>query len=207
MLGNSLLPPKFFFLCVVPNFEYNDAQRHTLYVDAIKAFDLCDRKMPWPLLLRKGVPAALIHQIKELYRDCKTSIKIGEEESVMDSTARVKQGDPIASLLFTFIVNSAVESAPWPAHVKAPSFKHCSPDPVSGVTRWDGDHGKDQRRRHLRTVRLGRPKCSSFLAPDAQKLLPPVDAEEDFGINMCKLHCATTKGTLRKWAPCKSSKR
>ena len=30
------------------------------------------------------------------------------------------------------------------------------------------------------TVRLGRPKCSSFLAPDAQKLLPPKDAEEDF---------------------------
>ena len=33
------------------------------------------------------------------------------------------------------------------------------------------------------------------------------DAEEDFGINMCKLHCAATKGTLRKWASRKSSKR
>ena len=33
------------------------------------------------------------------------------------------------------------------------------------------------------------------------------DAEEDFGINICKLYCAATKGALRKWAPRKSSKR
>ena len=38
-----------------------------------------------------------------------------------------------------------------------------------------------------------------ILAPDAQKLLPPKDAEEDFEINMCKLHCAATKGTLQKF--------
>ena len=53
---------------------------HMVFVDLEKAYDTLPTDLIWFCLRKRGVPEACVSAIKDMYRDCKTSVvtSVGE---------------------------------------------------------------------------------------------------------------------------------
>jgi len=97
-------------------------QTYALFVDLIKAFDTVSRECMFLVLAKYGVPEKLITIIKALYTGTTVKFEAKGEVRKFGSTVGVKQGDPLASTLFLFVMQAAMETLTedenWPKQLK-----------------------------------------------------------------------------------------
>ena len=94
-----------------------------LFVDLVKAFDSVNREMLWQVLLKMGIPSALINVIEKMYRGVEVTCDVNGVNLSFPSKSGVKQGDPLAPILFLFAIQAALESMDkqWP--VRKPTLE------------------------------------------------------------------------------------
>jgi hypothetical protein len=91
-----------------------------LYVDLIKAFDTVVRDAVFAVMRKFGLPDHFINILIRLHDDATIAVKIGDIESVINSTIGVRQGSCEGPSLFLFIIQAAFETMDWP--VDKPMF-------------------------------------------------------------------------------------
>jgi hypothetical protein len=97
-----------------------EAGRHTyaLFVDLVKAFDTVSRECMLKILAKYGVPEKMVKIIEALHTNTTVKFDYKGEERAFPSTVGVKQGDPLASILFLFVMQAAMETVTkvegWP---------------------------------------------------------------------------------------------
>jgi hypothetical protein len=75
--------------------------------DSVKAFDACSRPVIEALLKKCDVPDNLINVINVLHaNNAVQCVDDDGNEATMNQTGGVKQGDPMASLLFPFTIDA-----------------------------------------------------------------------------------------------------
>ena len=79
------------------------------FVDLVKAYDTANHALLLEILKRFGAPPRLVDCIKRLYTDILISLKIGKEKLEILQTVGVKQGDPMAAVIFLFLMAALVE--------------------------------------------------------------------------------------------------
>ena len=85
-----------------------------LFLDLIKAFPSVSRTA-LPLILAKfGAPPRLVRIIKRLHTDVVAKFKVGDEEVEIENTSGTKQGDPLAAILFLFVIQACLETMDIP---------------------------------------------------------------------------------------------
>ena len=68
-----------------------------------------------PLILAKfGAPPHFVRIIQRLHTDVVAKFKVGEEEVEIANTSGTKQGDPLAAILFLFIIQACLETLVLP---------------------------------------------------------------------------------------------
>jgi hypothetical protein len=75
----------------------------------VKAYDTANHALLLQILEKFGTPPELVDCIRRLYVDIKISLKIGKEKLEILQTVGVKQGDPMAAVLFLFLMATVVE--------------------------------------------------------------------------------------------------
>jgi Reverse transcriptase (RNA-dependent DNA polymerase) len=107
------------------NLHHAGQETFVLFVDLVKAFDSVNREMLWKVLAKMGVPPTLIKVIEKMYRDVRINCDVNGTLFSFESKSGVKQGDPLAPVLFLFAIQAALESMnkQWP--VKKPNFEWC----------------------------------------------------------------------------------
>ena len=92
------------------NLSESGQEAYVLFVDIIKAFDTVNREMLWQILARYGVPDHLVSVIKKLYAEITVKLRVGKAKGSFESTSGVKQGDPLAPILFLYVMQAAIET-------------------------------------------------------------------------------------------------
>jgi hypothetical protein len=91
-----------------------------LFIDLVKAFDTVPRELLWDILRKYGMPDHFVNVIIRLHTNCKIKFTVGDIETVIDSLIGVRQGSCEGPVLFTFIIQAAIETMIWP--VAKPQF-------------------------------------------------------------------------------------
>jgi exonuclease III len=104
--------------CVDGNFALKTAtqiRRHhnqtswILFTDLMKAFDSVHHDLLYAILAQYGIPPELINAIKILYSNMFVNLQIGQESVKIPYTIGVQQGDPMAPVLFIFLMQAFAE--------------------------------------------------------------------------------------------------
>lgn len=66
--------------------------------------------MLWQILAKYGISDNLISVIKKLYTDITVKLRVGKAKGSFESTSGVKQGDPLAPILFLYVMQAAIET-------------------------------------------------------------------------------------------------
>lgn len=75
------------------------------FIDVEKAFDNVSRALLWSMLHRKGAKGQLIVQLRKLYHDTSTVLRLcGRYSESFKVTKGVLQGDPLLPILFVFYI-------------------------------------------------------------------------------------------------------
>jgi hypothetical protein len=109
-----------------------------LFIDLVKAFDTVPREALFAVLRRFGLPDHFVKVVMRLHFGAKVKVKIGEEDSEVDSTIGVRQGSCEGPVLFLFVMQAAMETLQWPDGVARPEFKTRK----SGVTMGENSNRK-----------------------------------------------------------------
>ena len=102
------------------------------FVDLEKAYDRLPTELIWYSLRRKGVPAAYINIIRDMYAGCKTSVmtSAGKTKGI-DIEVGLHQDSALSPLLFVIIIyvitEDIEEGTPW-AMLFADDLVLCDPD-------------------------------------------------------------------------------
>jgi hypothetical protein len=94
-----------------------------LFIDLIKAFDTVPREALFAVLRRFGLPDHFVNVVIRLHTEARVMVKIGEEDSEVESTIGVRQGSCEGPVLFLFIMQAAMETMEWPEGVAKPEFR------------------------------------------------------------------------------------
>ena len=90
-------------------------------MDLVKAFDTVNREALWEVLRRFGIPDHFVNMLVRLHADAVIKMKIGEEDTEVDSSIGVRQGACEGPILFLFIMQAALETMEWP--VAKPTYR------------------------------------------------------------------------------------
>jgi hypothetical protein len=83
---------------------------YVLYVDLVKAFDTIERKGLMLILAKYGLPTTLLDIIERMHKDTSVKFVYKGKSGSFDSSSGVKQGDPLAPVLFLFVMQFAMET-------------------------------------------------------------------------------------------------
>jgi hypothetical protein len=83
---------------------------YVLYVDLVKAFDTIERTGLFKILKKFGLPASLLTIIERMHSDTSVKFVYKGKSGSYDSSSGVKQGCPLAPVLFLFVMQFAMES-------------------------------------------------------------------------------------------------
>ena len=100
----------------------HDLETWALFIDLVKAFDTVPHAALWAVLRRYGMPDHFINIIIRLHDQAKLKMEIAGTDTMIDVTIGVRQGSCEGPVLFLFIMNAAMETMEWPAHIKMPTF-------------------------------------------------------------------------------------
>src|ERR1700753_3729631 len=90
--------------------EYN-VEIHQLFVDFKSAYDSVIRRKLWRVMEEFGIPSKLISLIKLTLRGANSRVRIRNKLSdAFDIEEGLRQGDPLATLLFNLILEAAVRA-------------------------------------------------------------------------------------------------
>ena len=83
----------------------------TATVDFTKAFDSISHKSIWEALLSCNVDHEYVSLLRKIYKDQKASVQTDEGSEIFDiQKGGSKQGDPMSSLLFNTVLQSALKN-------------------------------------------------------------------------------------------------
>ena len=91
---------------------------HMVFVDLEKAYDTVPRDLIWYCLRKLGVPETYVSAIKDMYKDCKTSVvtSVGETDEI-EIEVGLHQGSALNPFLFILILDVITEEiqedTPW----------------------------------------------------------------------------------------------
>jgi hypothetical protein len=88
-----------------------------------KAFGTVPREALFAVLRRFGLPDHFVEVLMRLHFGAKVKVKIGKEDSEVDSTIGVRQGSCEGPVLSLFIIEAAIETLQWPDGMARPEFK------------------------------------------------------------------------------------
>lgn len=92
---------------------HNRVDLFVAFVDVEKAFDNVSRARLWGMLHSKGAKGQLIVQLRKLYRDTSTVLRLrGRYSEPFDVSRGVLQGDPLSPILFIFYIADLDTSHP-----------------------------------------------------------------------------------------------
>ena len=116
----------------------NNEKLFCTFVDYQKAFDSVDRKLLWYKLLRDGCSTTMVNTLKAMYNSVQMCVKYKNKFSnFFASHSRVKQGDPLSTILFIFFINdlalSLADNNQQTTQISNMSGQCCS---FFFVTRW-----------------------------------------------------------------------
>ncbi len=94
----------------------------------MKAFDTVPREALFAVLCRFGLPTYFVNIVIRLHENALINVKIGEDDSEVESSIGVRQGSCEGPILLLFIMQAAMETLTWP--VAKPAFRSRS----KGVT-------------------------------------------------------------------------
>ena len=90
--------------------EKKGGQLIACFVDYKAAFDTVDRNVLWKIMERKGVNKWLIGRIKDIYKETKNVVRVGDRKSEVFWTVRgVRQGCPLSPTLFAIYISEIDE--------------------------------------------------------------------------------------------------
>ena len=81
-----------------------------LLIDLIKAFPGVSRELMYAVLAKFGVPPHLVKLIKRLHTGVVAKLAVGSNDLEMPCTSGTKQGDPLAAILFLFVMQACLET-------------------------------------------------------------------------------------------------
>jgi len=81
-----------------------------LLIDLIKAFPGVSRELMYSVLAKFGVPPHLVELIRRLHTGVVAKLTVGSEDKEMPCTSGTKQGDPLAAILFLFVMQACLET-------------------------------------------------------------------------------------------------
>ena len=116
--GKSTTEPMFCLRILQEKFREFHKDLHMVFVDLEKAYDTIPRELIWFCLRRRGVPEAYINTIKEMYKDCMTTVRTtsGCTEEIAIKVG-LHQGSALSPLLFIIIMDviseDIREDTPW----------------------------------------------------------------------------------------------
>ena len=80
-----------------------------MFVDLVKAYDTVNHEMLIEILQQYGAPEKFTDVIARYYTNLKVKLQIGNEKQEIPQTVGVRQGDPLAPVLFLFIISAVSE--------------------------------------------------------------------------------------------------
>ena len=101
--------------CQLPNKNFLHMRREynhdswLVFLNIVKAFDTVYHNLLFQLLAQYGIPQNLVSTVKILYTDFRMTLKIGEEQTIIDYLTGVKQGDVLSPTIFLFLMKAMVE--------------------------------------------------------------------------------------------------
>jgi len=81
-----------------------------IFVDLIKAFNTIDHTLLFQVLSKYGIPPKMQRTIKKLYMNCTVQLEIGKEKCEIKYNTGVQQGDNMAPILFSHVMQAAKET-------------------------------------------------------------------------------------------------
>ena len=81
-----------------------------VFIDLVKAFPSVSRNDLTIFLAKFGIPSKLVNIVDSLHTDVKALFKMGEAEVEIPNTSGTKQGDPLAAVLFLYIIQACLET-------------------------------------------------------------------------------------------------
>ena len=85
-------------------------ESYGVHVDLVKAFDTVNREALREVLRKFGMPDHFVNMLVRLHDDAVIKVKIGEEDTAVDSSIGVRQGACEGPILFLFIMQAALET-------------------------------------------------------------------------------------------------
>ncbi len=92
----------------------NGLKTWALFIDLVKAFDTVPREALFAILRRFGLPDHFVNILIRLHENALINVKIGEDDSEVESSIGVRQGSCEGPILFLFIMQAAMETLTWP---------------------------------------------------------------------------------------------
>jgi len=97
--------------------NYNDKGLTMMFINLKAAFDSVDRRVLIEALEERGVRKDLVERVKEMLRETKSRVRIGEETGGNFWTGRgLRQGCPLSPLLFNILtadMEEELERVKW----------------------------------------------------------------------------------------------
>jgi hypothetical protein len=91
-------------------YEYN-IDLHNIFIDFSQAFDTVNRDVIFSSLTEHNVPDKLIKLIKLTMQQTKMKVKVNNGYSEwFETKTGVRQGDPLSALLFSVVLDSAINN-------------------------------------------------------------------------------------------------
>ena len=84
-----------------------------VYVDLVKAFDTVSQKALWEVLKKFGMPDHFVSMLVRPRAGAVINVKIGEEDTAVDSSIGVRQGACEGPILFLLLMQAALETVEW----------------------------------------------------------------------------------------------
>ena len=116
--GKSTTEPMFCLRMLQEKMREYQQDLHMVFVDLEKAYDTVPRDLIWYCLRKRGVPEVYVELIRDMYRDCTTSVNTstGTTEAVRIEVG-LHQGSALSPFLFIVIMDTITEeieeAPPW----------------------------------------------------------------------------------------------
>ena len=100
--GKSTTQPMFCLRVLPEKMREHQKDLHMVFVDLEKAYDTVPRDLIWYCLRKRGVPETYVSAIKDMYKDCKTSVvtSVGETDEIEIEVA-LHQGSSLSPSAFS----------------------------------------------------------------------------------------------------------